>query len=169
MGERAGHNLRSASKAERRDGWRRLVLKHIAATSGVTVTGLARRLERTRQRLQAMLEEDGGASLKLDDVAVFLDELGEAWWVEANRILGYELRPVVATAGAGDVLTAIAAVLREVGEAVAIATPLAVGQVTPARREEVRREIAEARQALARLEAVLDAEETVIPIPASRR
>lgn len=163
--------LRSGgSRALRRDGWRRLILKHVAI-AGVSVTRLAQALGHTRQRLQAKLDDDETAELTLSSIGVLLEELGDAWYHEANQALGYRLVPVAAHAlKAEDAMASIASLLREAGEGAARALEvLADGVVTTEEDAAARRELEDIRRACAQVEAQLDARREVLPFSGRSR
>ncbi len=144
-------------QVERRDYLRALIRK-LQFERDVTTADLARATDRTRQRFERLMREGERAFLNLADVVALTERLGPELLEHVAASLGFRVVPAEAKAtSAADVLAATADAAREFGEALAKAAGVIQGGITPSEAEAVRREIAEARRALDRLEATVEA------------
>lgn len=150
--------MTSGNPKDREETARRLV-RRLMAEHSLSVAELARRLGRSRQRLESQLAEDGGASLKLSDLCL-LEEALPGLLGEFARAVRLRVVPMDGCAERTHVVHAATSLLRATTEASAAAMDaVADGHVDRREAAGIRRACTAAQTTLAVLEAAVNAAE----------
>lgn len=140
---------------------RRIIMREIACTEGVSVAYIAERLGKSPQALHQRLEEGGNRKWHLDELDILAECLPNLL-----RALGFERLERVAVP-AKPLPEAVADVIRELSAVATAATEAQkTGQLQPSDSETIRRKIGEARRALEVLESSVA--ENIVPFVSRR-